>query len=111
MKKIDVFIWGMQHIAENHHTEAVKYKNGTISILDCSAPLLQDIRLLCEDIGIPTVNVINYHYGIDVLMDWIWTEEEDEDGLYGGREWGMLLEEYEETGFELWKRSDARIGS
>lgn len=102
MRKGDVFVWGIKHIAENHNLECdTDYENSDYSVCifgGCSVPLLSDVQMLCDCVGIPRENIYPSDFGIDVDLDWDWCQE---DG--GGQE------EYVSSGNELWKRYDVKI--
>ena len=101
MKKIDVLAWGMKHIASNHNFKAsVDCEDGSMCIYGgCNVPTLGDVRMMCEDLGIPRDYIEESDFGIDVYIDYDWT-----------REGGLLQQDYVPTGLEMWKRSNAKIG-
>jgi hypothetical protein len=102
MRKGDVLAWGMQHIASNHKVDAsIEYEeDGSMCIYgDCNVPILNDVQMLCEDLGIPRDHVEPCDFGVDVYIDWDWTQEG-----------GLLQQDYVPTGMELWKRHGAVIG-
>lgn len=94
MKKVDVLCWGIEHIAQNHgFKSSVDYEDdGQVCIYGgCNVPTLQDVRFLCEDLGIDADDVVSSEFGIDVFLmqDWFDT---------------IGQEEYKSTGMEMWKR-------
>lgn len=101
MKKIDVLKWGVEHIAQNHgFASTTDYEeSGDLCIYGgCNVPTLQDVRFLCEDLGIGNECIESSEFGIDV---WLTPEWYDEEGQ----------EEYEPSGMEMWKRYGSVIGS
>jgi hypothetical protein len=113
MKKIEVLLWGITHIAENHGFNAgTDYEeDGEVCIWGGSnLPTLADVQFLCEDLGIPTKNIENSEFGIDVFLNWEWLQENNEERDPSEGHWGMLLEEYTPS-LEMWKREGATIGS
>lgn len=101
MKKIEVLAWGVQHIAANrdlnYSTDYEEFRS--MSVLGTSVPLLADLRMLCEDLGIERENCYTDHsWGIICIDLDGWIEEH-------------AHEEYVPTGMELWKRHDVEIGS
>ena len=114
MKKIEVLLWGVKHIAQNHGFDySTEYEDdGEVCIFGgCNVPTLEDVMLLCEDLGIERNNVESSDFGIDIWMDWRWMEEDNETRNHQEGKWGMLLEEYKPTGMEMWKRFGVEIGS
>lgn len=101
MRKLDVLVWGIAHIAENHNLEcSTDYENDwSVCIFgDCSVPVISDVRMLCECVGIPEDEVHVSDFGIDVWLDYDWFHENGEG-----------FEEYVPTGNELWKRYGVKI--
>lgn len=66
----------------------------------CNVPTLSDVRLMCDDLGISRDCIESDDFGITVYIDHDMRKED-----------GLLQQEYEPTGFEMWKRYDAVIGS
>ena len=100
MKKIEVLKWGVEHIAQNHGYGFLTEDDGenTYTIFGgCNVPTLQDVRFLCEDLGISYIDCV-YHndFGIDILFGtWLY-EQGDEEYV---------------PGMEMWKRYGFVIGS
>ena len=114
MKKIEVLLWGIQHIAQNHgFASDVEYEEtGEVCIYGgCNVPTLSDVRMLCEDLGMPMSCIENSAFGIEVYLDWAWLQENNEERDPSEGQWGLLLEDYTSTGNELWKRYGFVIGS
>lgn len=101
MKKIDVLVWGVNHIAANHNTWAnTDYQeDGSMCIGDNHVPTICDTRMLCEDLGIE-------HGQIEVDNSWCAVT------VYLTQEWHDTIgqEEYKPTGREMWKRANITIG-
>jgi len=113
MKKIEVLLWGIQHIAQNHGFAAdIEYEEtGEVCIYGgCNIPTLQDVRFLCEDLNIPNENIQSSEYGIDISLNWEWLQEDYGKNPDEGQ-WGLLLEDYKQTGNEMWKRYGFVIGN
>ena len=104
MKKIDVLAWGMKHIASNHGFEAnVDYEeDGSMCVFGgCNVPTLADVQALCDDLGIQRGYVYASDFGVDVEIEWEWTQEG-----------GLLQQEYYiHSGCETWLRYGVEIGS
>lgn len=96
MKKIDVLRWGVKHIAENHEFKSFTEDDGeyTFSIFGVNIPTLSDVRMMCEDLGIPLENVYYNPFGIDIEFE-EWAHEQG-------------YEEYK-SGIELWRRTKENI--
>lgn len=78
MRKGDVLAWGMQHIASNHGLKtSLNYEeDGSMCIYGgCNVPTLSDVQMMCEDLGIPQENIDSSEFGIDIYIDWDWTQE------------------------------------
>ena len=116
MKKIDVLAWGMKHIASNHYYMAnVDYEeDGSMCLFGkggVNVPTLSDVQMMCDDLGIPRDHIeYDDDFGIEVIIDWEWTQEKCEFEDQTDGDYGKLLEDYVPTGMELWKRKDAVIG-
>ena len=104
MKKIDVLKWGLQHIAANYDMGAdtehcEDERQACIYVTekhpDCSPAPINDVEMLCQDLGIKSENIENSPYGVDVYLDAVYD---------------ALQEDYVPTGHELWKRANAVIG-
>lgn len=99
MKKIDVLVWGVQHIANNHGAEYTSdyEENMVVGILSNTAPTLMDARMMCEDLGIENIHPDNFWGVITIdVEDWVDT---------------IGQEEYKPTGREMWTRAGAKIGA
>jgi len=94
MRKIDVLIWGMKHIAKNHSLEAsTNLSEGGVCIFGGnSVPLTADVGFLCEDLGIPRMFVEGCSFGIDVFLP----ENFDRNAEFRGD--------------MMWKRADVALG-
>lgn len=101
MNYIEVLCWGIAHIAKNHgFGYAADYEgSGEVCIYGgCNVPTVQDVRFLCEDLGIDIECVESSDFGIDVWLTPEWYEEKGQ-------------EEYKPTGLEMWKRYGVKLGS
>ena len=93
MTNIEMLVWGIKHIAENHKFNAdVNYEEeGEVCIWGgCNIPTLCDVEMLCEDLHIDRECIESSEYGIDVFIYDSWYQE-----------WG---EKPYEKGYEFWKR-------
>lgn len=54
---------GMENIAKNHNTEVIDHTTDDeepyIGVLKCNVPTLTDVRMLCEEVGVPRENIEN----------------------------------------------------
>lgn len=121
MKKIDVLVWGIKHIASNYKMGAdVDYEEeGQVGVYvtdehpDCSPAPINDVQMLCDDLDIPRGQVETSEYGIDVWVDYAWTHTKaDCEGYCPTDEAGRLLEEYVPNPVkQMWKKYGVEIGS
>jgi len=107
MKKIDVLKWGLQHIAANYRMGASVddlEETGEACIYvteehpDVSPAPVNDVQLMCKDLGIKSDDVEVDGYGVTVYAAWY---------ISGSK---SLLDEYQPTGHEMWKKFNAKIG-
>ena len=102
MKRIEVLCWGIEHIAQNHGFGCATNDHGDSGELciygGCNVPTLQDVRFLCEDLGIDDDCIESSDWGIDIFLTNEWYENTGQ-------------QEYKPTGMEMWKRYDVFIGS
>lgn len=96
MKKIEVLIWGIEHIAINHgfhpgisEDEPYYYIWGGNNV-----PTRSDFEMLCDDLGLPRDYIESDDFGIGVNIPENWNGDE----------------EYEVTGYEMWKTAKSKIG-
>ena len=101
MTYLEVFNWGMQHIASNHGFSF----GGSLGVGDsvciyggCNVPTVADVRMLCDDLSIPRDCIESSEFGVDVYYDGEWLGEKAD-------------KVYVPTGMEMWKRSEATIGN
>ena len=108
MRKGDVLAWGVQHIAGNYQMgSSIDYEDdGQMCIYVTEehprltpAPQM-DVLIMCQDLGIPADYIETSEWGIDICIDWQWAQ----DG-------GLLQQDYQPTGFEMWVRQGHTIGS
>ena len=97
MKKIDVLVWGVKHIAANYGlVSSVDLTEGSVCVFGgCRPAILNDVQMLCADLGVPRDAIWPSDFGIDIDID---------------LQDGVLQQEYVPTGMELWKRRNATIG-
>ena len=46
---LEMLVWGLNHIAENH---GIKFGVDLCVYGGCSVPILADVQMLCEELGI-----------------------------------------------------------
>lgn len=103
MKKIEVLLWGIRHIAENHgYTPCTEDYDldGSVCMIgkEGNVPTTSDVRMLAEDVGIGKQCVESNWFGIEVFIPLEWMDNEGQ-------------QEYVPTGMEMWKRYGSVIGS
>lgn len=120
MKKIEVLQWGLRHIASNYKMGAnVDYEeDGQLCVFvtdehpDVSPAPINDVEMLCEDLGIEGSQIEVSQFGIDVCIDYAWVHTHEEcEGYCPTDNAGTLLEEYVPTGREMWHKYGVEIGS
>ena len=120
MKKIEVLQWGLQHIAANYKmgADTESYNEDgqmCIYVTDFEKGLtpapINDVPMLCQDLGIPRECIETSECGVDVYLDYAWVHTKEECEGYCEGEFGKLLEEYKPTGIEMWVRRGVEIGS
>ena len=108
MMKIDVLKWGLQHIAANYRMGASVDdldETGEACIYvteehpDCSPAPINDVQMMCRDLGIQRRDVEVDAYGVTVYAAWY---------ICGDK---SLLRDYVPTGNEMWKKCNVTIGS
>lgn len=99
MTKFDVLKWGVQHIATNHGFEYMNEEDGEHCFTICgnNIPTLADVKMMCCDLDISYESIYYNDFGIDIFFG-EWNCEQGN-------------EEFESTGFEMWKRFGVEIGS
>ena len=83
MTNLEMLVFGIQHIAENHGFRAsVDYENdgevaicGGMGFQHKSVPTLADVRMLCEDVKIPYDFIETTLFGVDVYLPTDWMEK------------------------------------
>jgi hypothetical protein len=90
-KNIDVLIYGLHHIAENHNTTAITddwKEEQQVSIMANNVPTMSDVRMLCEDLGIPRDYVCETIFGsIDIDLPSEWIKKTSKKSFNGCRFW------------------------
>lgn len=90
----ETLIWGVQHIAENHHFTALTEnweEDGEVAICGNNIPTLMDVQMLCEDIGIDKECIATNQYGIDVYIPSDWYETIAHDVFDGECMWQRVI--------------------
>jgi hypothetical protein len=95
MTNLEMLIWGVNHIAENHHFKASTAdweEDGQVCIWGgCNVPTLTDVRMLCEDLGIPHDFIESNEFGIDVFIPEDWLAEKSELPFDGQCMWQRVI--------------------
>lgn len=89
-KNIDVLIYGLHHIAENHSTIAITNdwkEEQQVSLMKNNLPTMSDVRMLCEDLGIPKDCIYTSFFGIDIELPQEWIEKTSKKTFKGYRFW------------------------
>ena len=73
---LDMLLWGIKHIAENHGFKASTDYEEEVEVCvygGCNVPTLADVQMLCGDVGISERCVYPSSVGIDIeiLPDWL----------------------------------------
>lgn len=89
MTNLEMLLWGIQHIAENHgFRSCVDWEeDGEVAICGCNVPTLMDTYMLCEELGIDRDYVENSDWGIDVYIPQDWIEEKANEAFVGAMMW------------------------
>lgn len=101
MKKIDVLIWGIKHIAGNHHFSGDHYTDHetgeTIMHTHHNVPTTADVRMLAEDLGVHDYcSVRGFAVQIVLPKEWV--------GTIGQEEFVPTI------GMMMWKRTSIQLG-
>ena len=104
MKKIDVLVWGVKHIATNRDLNySTDYEEDrTMSVLGDSVPLLADMSMLCENLGIERgCCYADHSWGVTIIDLDVdnWLEEHGHENYVPC------------PALETWKRYNVEIGS
>ena len=100
MQYIEVFHWGMNHIAQNHGFgyQAGEGVGDSVYINGCNVPTLADVRMLCDDMGMGRECIDASEWGVEVYYDDDWLVN-------------VADRDYQPTGMEMWKKCNVTIGS
>ena len=94
MTNIEMLVWGIKHIAENHGFKAdTNYRedNQVCIYGGCNVPTISDVHFLCEDLGINVEKcVYTSDCGIDIEISIEW--------------WENKAKKPYEKGMEFWRR-------
>lgn len=101
MRKIDVLIWGIKHIAGNHNMGGdvyTDYETGnTILYAGTNVPTTADVRMLAEDLGVSDYCSVK-GFAVEIVLPKHWVAN-------------IGQKMYRTTGHEMWKRSTVKIGA
>ncbi len=104
MKKIEVLRWGIRHIAANYNLgadiESIENDGQACVFVTDEHPTvtpapINDVQLMCDDLGIERGQIEINEYGIEVSVDYAWLRANGD---------------YKPTGHEMWKKYNAVIG-
>ncbi len=93
MTNIEMLVWGIKHIAENHGFKAnTDYENeGGVCVWGgWNVPTFSDVRMLCEDLHIDRECVESSEFGVDVYISEEW--------------WNKYANKPYKKGMEFWRR-------
>ena len=74
---LEMLVIGIEEIAKNHGFESNTdwEENGEVCIFGgCNVPTLQDVKFLCENIGIKSDCIESSEFGIDVWLSTEWLD-------------------------------------
>jgi hypothetical protein len=80
---LEMLLWGVQHIAENHnfpsHIENWE-DEGSVWVLGNNIPTYSDIQMLCEDVHIARECLYGDDFGIEITLtnEWLTTKGDKE---------------------------------
>lgn len=101
MKKIDVLVWGIRHIAGNHHKSSVVYTDyETGSMILCSGtnvPTTADVHMLAEDVGVSGYCSVK-GFAVEMVLPKQWVD------TVGQEEFVPAI------GMMMWKRTAIELG-
>lgn len=89
-KNIDVLIYGLHHIAENHNTTAITNdwkEEQQVCVMVNNVPTMSDVQMLCDDLGIPRDCIYASFFGIDIELPYEWIEKTSKKAFNGYRFW------------------------
>jgi catalase len=87
---IEVLIYGLNHIAKNHNTTAITEnweEEQQVCVMKNNVPTMSDIRMLCEDLGIPRNCIYETMFGIDIELPYEWVTKTSKETFKGYRFW------------------------
>lgn len=86
---LEMLIWGLNHIAENHKVSAcTDIEDGDVCVYGkCTVPLLADVQMLSADIGIDYKYVYPSEYGVDIDIPYGWAEGKGKEEYAGLSFW------------------------
>lgn len=90
MTYLEIFIFGIKHIAENHNAEysvSDLHTEGQVCILDTKVPTIADVQFLCEDVGISMKCIEVSEFGIDIEIPYYWYKVISKQKYVGGNFW------------------------
>lgn len=86
----EVLIFGLEHIAKNHGFEADTdwSEDGVACIFGgCNVPTLSDVKMLCEDCGLPADCVESDDFGIEIEIPKKWSNKKAYEKYKGMNLW------------------------
>lgn len=101
MKKIDVLVWGIRHIAGNHHKSSVvytDYETGGMNLcIGTNVPTTADVRMLAEDLDVRGWCFVK-GCAVHIVVPKAWIEAEGQEEFVPA------------IGMMMWKRTAIELG-
>lgn len=93
MKNLEMLIFGVKHIAENHgfRFSTDWEEDGELAIFGNNVPTFMDALMLVEDCKIPRNFVESNDFGIDIYIPSDWLENEAQKEYCGLSFWKRLI--------------------
>lgn len=87
---IEVLIYGLNHIAENHNTTAITEnweEEQQVCVMKNNVPTLSDVQMLCDDLELPRKCIYANEFGIDIELPHEWVTKTSKKTFKGYRFW------------------------
>ena len=87
---IEVLIYGLNHIAENHNTTAITEnweEEQQVCVMKNNVPTLSDVQMLCDDLELPRKCIYANEFGIDIELPHEWVKKTSKKTFKGYRFW------------------------
>ena len=85
MTNIKALVWGIKHIAKNHHFKSsTNWKeDGCVYIMGNNIPTLCDVQMLFADLGIDKSYIYESEMGIEIEIPYDWFDTEKDKQFIG----------------------------